>query len=185
MNQIPADTQDPNAPYLETIVQTKRALRASMPDLKERFATLTAHIEAQVQAIEAERAAGISPVPTIQAADLEHLDAATLDRVRQRGCLIVRGVFSQQRVQAWNAELADYLERNKYLEKEVSKRGIDKYFSSLSSSRPQIFGIYWSRPQMDARQSEELARVRRWLNRLWTFEHEGKQVFNPDLECTY
>jgi len=185
MNQIPADTQDPNAPYLETIVQTKRALRASMPDLKERFATLTAHIEAQVQAIEAERAAGISPVPTIQAADLEHLDAATLDRVRQRGCLIVRGVFSQQRVQAWNAELANYLERNKYLEKEVSKRGIDKYFSSLSSSRPQIFGIYWSRPQMDARQSEELARVRRWLNRLWTFEHEGKQVFNPDLECTY
>ena len=169
MNPISVDTQDPNAPYLETIRQTKRALRAALPDLKERFATLTAHIEAQVQAIEAERAAGISPVPTINAADLDSLDSATLDRVRQRGCVVVRGVFGQDRVQAWNAELADYLDRNKYLEKEVSKRGIDKYFSSLASGRPQIFGIYWSRPQMDARQSPELARVRRWLNRLWEF----------------
>lgn len=185
MNPIPVDTQDPNAPHRETIRQTKRALHAAIPDLKERFATLTAHIEAQVQAIEAERAAGVSPVPTIKAADLDSLDSATLDRVRQRGCVVVRGVFGQGRVQAWNAELADYLDRNKYLEKEVSKRGIDKYFSSLASGRPQIFGIYWSRPQMDARQSPELARVRRWLNRLWEFEHAGKQVFNPDLECTY
>ena len=185
MTPTPVETQDPNAPHLETIRQTKRALRAVMPDLKERFATLTAHIESQVQAIEAERAAGVSPVPTINAADLDSLDGATLDRVRQRGCVVVRGVFGQDRVQTWNVELADYLDRNKYLEKEVSKRGIDKYFSSLSSGRPQIFGIYWSRPQMDARQSPELARVRRWLNHLWEFEHAGKQVFNPDLECTY
>jgi len=185
MNPTAVDTQDPNAPYLETIRQTKRALRAAMPDLKERFARLTAHIESQVQAIEAERAAGVSPVPTINAADLDSLDSATLDRVRQRGCMVVRGVFGKDRVQAWNAELADYLDRNKYLEKEVSKRGIDKYFSSLASGRPQIFGVYWSRPQMEARQSPELARVRRWLNRLWDFEHAGKQVFNPDLECTY
>ena len=129
MNLTSADTQDPNAPHLETIRQTKRALRAAMPDLKERFAALTAHIEAQVQVIEAERAAGVSPVPTIDAADLDKLDSAALDRVRQRGCVVVRGVFDPGRVQAWNAELADYLDRNKYLEKEVSKRGIDKYFS--------------------------------------------------------
>ena len=185
MNPTTVDAQDPNAPYLETIRQTKRALRAAMPDLKERFVSLTAHIESQVQAIEAERAAGQSPVPTINAADLDHLDSTILDRVRQRGCVVVRGVFDAGRVQSWNAELEDYLERNKYLEKEVSKRGIDKYFSSLASGRPQIFGVYWSRPQMEARQSPELARVRRWLNRLWEFEHAGKQVFDPDLECTY
>jgi hypothetical protein len=185
MTPSSAETQDPNAPYLDTIRQTKRALRAAMPDLKERFAALTQQIEAQVQAIEAERAAGLPTVPSIQAADLEHLDRATIDRVRQRGCVVVRGVFDPARVQAWNVEVADYLERNQYLEKEVSKRGIDKYFSALASSRPQIFGVYWSGPQMEARQSEELARVRRWLNHLWAFEHAGKQVFNPDLECTY
>ena len=158
MTPSSAETQDPNAPYLDTIRQTKRALRAAMPDLKERFAALTQQIEAQVQAIEAERAAGLPTVPSIQAADLEHLDRVTIDRVRQRGCVVVRGVFDPARVQAWNVEVADYLERNQYLEKEVSKRGIDKYFSTLASSRPQIFGVYWSGPQMEARQSEELAR---------------------------
>jgi hypothetical protein len=85
--------------------------------LKERFAALTEQIESQVRAIEAERAAGLPAVPSIQAADLDHLDSATIDRVRQRGCVVVRGVFDPARVQAWNAGLADYLDRNKYLER--------------------------------------------------------------------
>lgn len=38
---------------------------------------------------------------------------------------------------------------------------------------------------MQARQSEELAITRRWLNRLWTFEFDGTQEFNPDQECLY
>ena len=28
----------------------------------------------------------------------------------------------------------------------------DKYFGTLASAKPQIYGIYWSRPQVQARQ---------------------------------
>lgn len=176
---------DPNTPYIEQIRAAKQQLKARIPDLKERYARLTADIERQVEAIAAERRQGLDPVPVVQYAELERLSAEQRARIHERGCVVVRGVFDTARVQVWNDQMAQYLSRNRYLEKEVSKRGIDQYFSGLSSSKPQIFGVYWSRPQMEARQSEELAHTRRCLNRLWNYEHQGQAVFDPDQECTY
>nr|WP_315236513.1 YbiU family protein [uncultured Albidiferax sp.] len=176
---------DPNLDFQSQIIAAKRQLRAQIPDLKERFEALTCNIEAQVEAIERERAQGLQPVPEVQFSQLDTLDAAQIARIKQRGCVVIRGVFDPARVAQWNADLASYISDNHYLDKQVSKRGIDKYFSALASSKPQIYGIYWSKPQMDARQSVELAQTRRWLNRLWNNLHDGQPVFNPDQECTY
>jgi hypothetical protein len=44
-----------------------------------------------------------------------------------------------------------------------------------------MYSVYWSRPQVLARQSVALTGVRSWLNRLW--RHAGE--FDPDTECTY
>ncbi|HDI6069713.1 TPA: DUF1479 family protein, partial [Escherichia coli] len=58
-------------------------------------------------------------------------------------------------------------------------------FGTLSASRPEIYPIYWSQAQMQARQSEEMANAQSFLNRLWTFESDGKQWFNPDVSVIY
>lgn len=179
------DKPSPNEPYLDAIRAAKRDLRARLPDLRARFDALTRDIEAQVQAIEADRRAGREAVPQVHFNELDQLGEAERDHIRQRGCVVVRGVFDPARIEAWNSGIARYLGDNHYLQKAESKRGIDQYFSALASSRPQIFGVYWSRAQMQARQSEELARTRRWLNRLWNADQDGQTVFNPDLECTY
>jgi hypothetical protein len=55
----------------------------------------------------------------------------------------------------------------------------------LTASRPEIYPIYWSQAQMQARQSEEMAQVQSFLNRLWTFESNGKQWFDPDVSVIY
>ena len=176
---------DPNLPYRDQIVAAKRLLRAQLPDLEERFAALTRHIELEVEAILDERAQGIAPVPEVRFAELPSLDAAAIARIRQRGAVVVRGVFDPARIARWNAALAAYIDDNHYLDKQQQKRGLDQYFSTLASSRPQIYGLYWSKPQMEARQSEELAQLRRWLNRLWDIDQDGSPVFDPDQECTY
>ena len=178
-------TPEPNAPYLAQIRETKASLRDQMPDCAERFAWMTARIERQVAAIAAERARGDSPIPSVNFAELDAVDEAQRERIRERGCVIVRGVFDPARVAGWNTAITTYLSDNRYDDKAVSKRGLDQYFSALSSARPQIFASYWSQPQMLARQSDELAATRRWLNRLWSYRHEGADVFNPDLERTY
>ncbi len=77
----------------------------------------------------------------------------------------------------------DYLDRNRF--DEVYKGPGDNFFGTLSASRPEIYPIYWSQAQMQARQSEEMANAQSFLNRLWTFESDGKQWFNPDVSVIY
>ena len=101
--------------------------------------------------------------------------------IRRSGCAVVRGVFPAALASDWFAEVGAYLEDNHYEEKEVEKRSLDKYFSALKAGKPQIFNVYWSKPQVMARQDAKLAETRSFLDRLWKYEG----VFDPDLQCTY
>lgn len=178
-------TTDPNLPFQSKIIEAKKLLKKQITDLPERFAKLTAIVEKEVQQIEKERAQGIEPIPEIEFANLHQVSSEQIQKIKSRGCLVIRNVFDRKKVEAWNDDITEYLASNQYLEKSVAKRGIDQYFSTLASSKPQIYGIYWSQAQMQARQSPELAQARKWLNRLWKYEYNGKSVFNPDLECLY
>ncbi|MEO1745678.1 MAG: YbiU family protein, partial [Pseudomonadota bacterium] len=58
-------------------------------------------------------------------------------------------------------------------------------FSDLEAGKPQIFGLYWSKPQVMARQAESMAVTKRFLNRLWTVAGPMGDEFDPDLDYTY
>ena len=111
--------------------------------------------------------------------------AAQVARIKRRGCVVVRNVFERSQVEAWNDEVVRYIDDARYLERMKDKAGLDKYFSGLAASRPQIFSLYWSKPQMQARQHVNQATTRAWLNRLWTFEKGGTRFFDPDRQFNY
>ena len=173
--------------FRDSIRRMKATLAATGVDLAAAFARIDSLVEDQIRQIESEVAAGISPVPVCDFADVAAgaVDAATTGRIKQRGAVILRNTFDRDLVTSWNETLMAYVAENDYFEKQKAKAGMDKYFSSLSSSRPQIFGLYWSRPQMEARTSDELALARRWLNRLWTYTSDNGVEFDPDRECLY
>ena len=173
--------------FRESVRRLKAEVRATGVDIAGAFAKIDSLVEAQIRKIESEVAAGASPVPVCDFADVAAgaVDAEITGRIKQRGAVILRNTFDRDRVKAWNDTLMAYVAENDYFEKQKARAGMDKYFSSLSSSRPQIFGLYWSRPQMEARTSDELARARRWLNRLWTYKSENGVEFDPDRECLY
>ena len=175
----------PNAPYLDAIRAAKRTLRQQIPDYKERFEALTAALKSDIADIQAIREKGECPVPEIAFDALDQVTEAQRENIKRRGCVVIKGVFPKAQIEAWNSDIAHYLDDVKYLERMEEKRGIDQYFSALASSKPQIYSVYWSKPQMQARQSEALARTRQWLNRLWKYQHDGADVFNPDQELTY
>jgi hypothetical protein len=118
-------------------------------------------------------------------ADLDDVGEAQKLRIRQRGCLVIRNVFEDSRVTEWNAQLAEYIETNDYLEKLKAGGAADKYFGTLASAKPQIYGIYWSPPQMEARTDPAMARAKRFLNRLWRYEGPDGPVFDPDVDLVY
>jgi hypothetical protein len=167
----------------DQIIAFKRGLAPNRERLKRAFAEVTDHVSRAAEIIRRDAAAGRPVVPELDYQDIRNGTAPETVRasIRSTGCAVVRGVFPASLAGDWFAQLGDYLETNRYEEREVEKRSLDKYFAALKSAKPQIFNVYWSKPQVMARQDARLAETRAFLDRLWKYEG----VFNPDLQCTY
>lgn len=167
----------------DQIVAFKRSLAPRRDVLKRAYVDVRNYVSRAADAILADSAAGRPVVPEVNYRDIHaaRVSDATRAAIRKTGCAVVRGVFPTSVARDWFAELGEYLETNHYEQREVEKRNLDKYFAALKAGRPQIFNIYWSKPQVNARQDLKLAETRAFLNRLWRFEG----VFDPDYECTY
>jgi hypothetical protein len=169
----------------EVIRETKTLLREMVPDLTGRMKRLDQWLAEEVASIQAE---GDGAIPEVEWRDLlrEGMGESTRERVHQRGCLIVRGLFDRARAAEWNRVIGDYIETNRYLEKVTSRAGLDRYFSGLAAGRPQIYGLYWSKPQIEARQDPAMTQLRTMLHRLWeTRREDGTEEFDSDRDCLY
>ncbi|MFC4695436.1 MULTISPECIES: DUF1479 domain-containing protein [Geodermatophilus] len=186
----------PPLPHWETppedlkaaIREIKPALRARIAasgrTVEEVFAVVEARIAAAVAEIEAAKARGEQIWPVLDYADIEAgtVSADELATLRRRGCLVVRGHFPREQALAWDAGIVDYVESNRFFE---DYRGPgDDFFGSVGS-KPEIYPVYWSPPQMEARQSDRMARVQGFLNALWTSESDGVRWFDPDRDSLY
>jgi hypothetical protein len=125
---------------------TKKSLRAALPDYAAAFQKVESEMRRRVDAIVKERESGQAVVPNVQ--------------------------------------VTEYVEEND-LDAKLAHAAEDKYFGTLASAKPQIYGIYWSRPQVRARQAESLTRVRVFMNNLWKAESEGRRHFNPNEVPAY
>ena len=168
------------------ITATKRKLR-SLADTKVAFATVRDAMLREVEDIRAAQSAGRQVVPEISYAAIREdgVDDAVRQEIKRRGCVVVRGVFDRAQAEEWNDEIGQYVDRNNYFERAKEKAGIDKYFSALDAGRPQIFGLYWSKPQIMARQAESMAATKRFLNRLYDVAAPMGQEFDPDNDYAY
>ena len=167
----------------DQIVAFKRKLARNRDALRHAYADVRNHVRRAVDRIVTATAAGRSVVPELEYRDIRDgkVPEETRRSIRSSGCVVVRGVFPAALASEWFAEVGEYLETNRYEEREAEKRSLDKYFSALKAGKPQIFNVYWSRPQVMARQDARLAETRSFLDRLWKYEG----IFNPDLQRTY
>jgi hypothetical protein len=170
------------------IRQIKAALReriaASGRTVEEVFAVVEERVAARVAEIVAEKQRGETVWPVIDYADIEAgaVPAEALQKLRHRGCLVVRGHFPHEQALAWDRSIVDYVEANRFFE---NYRGPgDDFFGSVGS-KPEIYPIYWSPAQMQARQSDRMTRVQGFLNTQWRSESEGVRWFDPDRDSLY
>ena len=168
----------------DQIVAFKKKMAPMRDVLKRAYGEAKDAVSRAADKLRTDSAAGRPTIPEIEYRDIKAggVSDATRAGIRSSGCAIVRGVFPASQATDWFHEVGRYLEDNDYERKEVEKRGLDKYFSALKAGKPQIFNVYWSKPQVMARQDANLAETRSFLDRLWT-NYEG--VFDPDLQCTY
>ncbi len=173
------------ADHKEAIRHMKQALRQQIGDVQAVFDALHTRISERVAEINALKANGEAIWPVIPFAQLKAGTISDAQRaaVKRRGCAVIKGHFPREQALGWDQDMMAYLEQNHF--DDVYKGPGDSFFGTLEASRPEIYPIYWSQAQMQARQSNEMATVQSFLNRLWRFESEGTQWFDPDVSVIY
>jgi hypothetical protein len=170
----------------EAIRSSKKVLRESVPNYTEVFRQVEAEMRRRVNVIVKERESGEPVIPIVHYSDVKEGAVPTelIAKIKDRGACVVRRTFAPEQAEAWDREIAHYVDENR-LDAKLANAAEDKYFGTLASAKPQIYGVYWSRPQVQARQAESLTQVRIFLNKLWKAESEGQRHFSPDETPAY
>jgi translation initiation factor 1 (eIF-1/SUI1) len=136
----------------QAIGQTKKTLREALPHHAEVFREVEAEMRRRVDIIVKEREMGQEVIPIVQYSDVEAgaVPPELIAKIRDRGACVIRGTFVPAQADAWDKEIAAYVDGNG-LDAKLAHAAEDKYFGNLASAKPQIYGIYWSRPQVQAR----------------------------------
>jgi Protein of unknown function (DUF1479) len=175
----------PPADVPAAVRAAKAALRVRTGDVAAAFKQVEEAMRAEVAEVVALREQGEQVWPVIQYADIAAgtVPAELVAAVRRRGCAVVRGTFRRERAEAWDRELVSYLDRNDFA---ATYRYLDDdIFGGLAAAKPSIFPIYWSRPQMQARQDDAMVAVRSFLNSFWQHESQGRVWFDPTRDTAY
>ena len=172
---------------------SKRFIRETKSELLRRFDVTKAFAESrelvlrEVEAIRVQYDSELSVIPQIEYHKIADcaVEESFRELVRRRGCVIVKGVFDRIQVSEWNHEIGEYIDQNDYLTAANKKKDLDKYFSALKNATPQIFSLYWSRPQVMARQAVSMAITKRFLNQLYDISGPMGPEFDPENDFTY
>jgi Protein of unknown function (DUF1479) len=167
------------------IVRTKAELRQRIGDYAQVFNEVERAMRAEVDAVVAAREASGEVWPVVQFADIaggtvpDDVRAA----VRRRGCAVVRATFDRERAETWDRQLVAYVEENNFAD--TYRYLDDGVFGGLAAGVPPIFPVYWSRPQMEAREDDAMVVTRQFLNSFWKHESMGKEWFDPSRDSAY
>lgn len=158
---------------IESVGRTPQEVEDLLAELRDTVAARAARVSGAA-------AEGEAVYPEVAMADVlaGTVPAPVLASIRDTGCAIVRGTFERAEAEAWDAELGDYLARNAF-----RTRYEDATPAAATGSR--IWGVYWSRPQVEARQHERMVAVRRFLNGTWRHESRGRRWFDPSEDIGY
>ena len=169
----------------EDIKFSKRELRKKSKNYEENFNQIKKYIKTEIEEIKKLKNSNKSIIPEISFDSIEKDNFEFIKKIKKRGCVIIRDVFDDQKVQNLNKQLENYIDVNNYYDDQKKKSHLDKYFSDLKSGKPQIYGLYWSKTQIEIRHSEQMSKVKKWLNNLWIYENDEYKVFDPNRELSY
>ena len=140
------------------IITTKIFLKNQSSDFKKNYYYIENYIKDAVRLIEDNVKKNKHIIPEIEFDSIKNknITSDTISNIKKRGCVIIRNVFKKKIVDQWNVDLEEYIDQNNYYEDQKKNTNLDQYFSDLQSRKPQIFGLYWSKPQIEIRQSKNM-----------------------------
>ena len=166
------------------IRETKRKLRAQLPNLEAVWKEVEEAVKPRAAEI---KALGSAAIPEIHISAINSNKANSdeiKNKIKEAGVVVIRGVAEQAEVAEWNDTIADYIHSNDYINV-ASSDNIKQYFAGLDAKKPQMFDVYWSEAQIKARQNPNLKVARDYINSLWRYKNDSKWFFDPKQQIDY
>jgi hypothetical protein len=125
----------------QEIRQSKKALRELLPNHADVFRQVEAEMRRRVDTIVKERELGQEVIPIVQYSEVEAgaVPPELIAKIMDRGACVVRRTFTPEQADAWDREIAAYVDENG-LDAKLANAAEDKYFGTLASAKPQIYG---------------------------------------------
>ncbi|KAL0488897.1 hypothetical protein AKO1_013529 [Acrasis kona] len=168
---------------VEDAFKVKKDLWTGKEDPSVSYSRLLQSIQEEVAIIQKADQENKSVIPEISFEAIDSTPTTTIQEIKKRGCVVVRGTVGKEQAERWAQMAEDYVTKDNNYAHEVNVDADKKNF--FAESTPQIYGVYWGKAQIQARQHENVAKVRSYLNRLWSFESNDEWSFDPDKECSY
>eukprot|EP00927_Polykrikos_kofoidii_P054010 TRINITY_DN48506_c0_g1_i1.p1 TRINITY_DN48506_c0_g1~~TRINITY_DN48506_c0_g1_i1.p1 ORF type:complete len:482 (-),score=53.13 TRINITY_DN48506_c0_g1_i1:135-1517(-) len=140
----------------ERFADLKSKLQPSAEKLASAWQRLETTIAAEVAEI---KRLGSDVIPSVEFKDIEAnggtFPQEVAEAVRKRGCVVVRNTVEENVALAMKTETQDYIASNK------------EHLAGFPAEKPQVWEVYWSKPQGRMRQHPNLLKTQTALNRLW------------------
>lgn len=102
-------------------------------------------------------------IPEVQFSDIQanngELPNYARDALRVVGTIIVRGIVPVEETLGWKQRIRDYIKLN------PSTKG-------FPTNDPQVYELYWSKPQLEARAHHNMLTTQSALNKIWSSSPE-------------
>jgi len=125
-------------------------------DLDASWARLQKAVEKEVSIIQKE---GSSVIPCVNFCEIARNNGRfpedVASQIQKRGCAVVRNTVDPDHALEMKAKTKEYIQKNRML------------LSGFPKDSPQVWEVYWSRPQLAMRQHPNVLATQRALNRLW------------------
>ncbi|KAI9806571.1 MAG: hypothetical protein M1833_003758 [Piccolia ochrophora] len=100
-------------------------------------------------------------VPTVDYADVGSTTQEWQHEVRKRGVCVVKGVVQEHVARSWKEDVREYIKAN------PQTKDVTNEEEAFPKHDPQVFELYWSKPQTQARAHPNVLRTQRALMSLW------------------
>lgn len=94
-----------------------------------------------------------------------------VETVKQTGCVIIRGVVSEEQASSWESELRSYTKKHPNI------AGFPKH-------DPQNFSLFWTRPQVQIRSHPNVMKAMHAVSQLWSLSRDD-DLFDLSSQVVY
>lgn len=146
-------------------IDVKKNLVKNPKALHESWISLKKTLKEKIKEVETK---GSDVIPSIEYKDLENLDPKARADVLDKGCVIVRNVFTKEEGRRFKTDVDNYVETNPQTK-------------GFPQDKKVVYELYWSPSQVKARSDPRMMKTLNFVNNLWHAEPQTEICLDQNL----